>query len=183
MASYKFVSLRENISLLRRLDFRGPSVQALPQPSRAHVLSFAHYLQASASQANISLAWEFPCSIGGLKTSATSRTLTSFSLITKWKLLEHGILTCPCDALEQHWHMDCLIKRGFQVFLLHSLSSSFRYIRDHLIPFICRPWPACIEISFLSRQLWCYPYRPNRSTSYKRCSLCAFRTELKDYYS
>ena len=30
-------------------------------------------------------------------------------------------------------HMGCLIKRGFQVFLLQSLSSSFRYIRDHLI--------------------------------------------------
>ena len=53
------ISLRENISLLRRLDFRGPSVQALPHPSRAPVLSFAHYFQAFATQANISLAWEF----------------------------------------------------------------------------------------------------------------------------
>ena len=50
------ISLRENVSLLRRLDFRGLSVQALPHPLRATVLSFAHHFQAFATQANISLA-------------------------------------------------------------------------------------------------------------------------------
>ena len=32
-------------------DFRAPSAQALPHPSRAPVLSFAHYFQAPATQA------------------------------------------------------------------------------------------------------------------------------------
>ena len=74
------------------------------------------------------------------------------------KFLVHA---ASCLLLVMHWNnietglelkqMDCLIKRGFQVFLLQLLSPSFRYIRDHLISFICRP--AYTEISFLSRQL------------------------------
>ena len=84
---------------------------------------------------------------------------TNFFLINqKMKFLAHA---ASCLLRVMHWNnietglelkqMDCLIKRGFQVFLLQLLSSSFRYIRDHLIPFICRP--AYTEISFLSRQL------------------------------
>ena len=84
---------------------------------------------------------------------------TNFFLINqKMKFLAHA---ASCFLLVMHWNnietglelkqMDCLIERGFQVFLLQLLSSSFRYIRDHLIPFICRP--AYADISFLSRQL------------------------------
>ena len=62
----KTLTYGENISLLRRLGFRGPSVQALPHPSRVSLACACslfrplHYFQASATQANISLAWEFP---------------------------------------------------------------------------------------------------------------------------
>ena len=88
---------------------------------------------------------------------------TNFFLINqKMKFLAHA---ASCLLLVMHWNnietglelkqMDCLIERGFQVFLLQLLSSSFRYIRDHLIPFICRP--AYREIYRY------YPYRPYRT--------------------
>ena len=104
---------------------------------------------------------------------------TNFFLINqKMKFLVHA---ASCLLLVMHWNnietglelkqMDCLIKRGFQVFLLQLLSPSFRYIQTiSSLLYVDQPIqrflfsPGNCDITPIVRIV--------RSTSYGRCSLC-----------
>ena len=68
-------------------DFRGPSVQALPHPSRAPVLSFARYFQAPATQATFISYY--------LQTCLASFCTSAFSIMN----LAYNAFTCTTSVL------------------------------------------------------------------------------------